>query len=385
MIYDSYSELINKLLLEDQKKTASKRFLLSLYLDVKNKPRSEVETLINSWLKKGFTSNYKLKGENRKRNKLHYSILDEMKKIPDFESGLGIFVKFSLSHNKFETNVINLHRTPENEVVIGKLYDVDQLIWLDSYSSESLVINLQPEYCRIFSLEASSMEKTEEIKSKISDKTEKEQRENYTPIFGESQIYHGTGEINMQRQKKQARKKLWDEVLERLRENFEEGKKFKYIAVFYSPSYEFMSDDMEKRLRGAFLPDPILEPADIQNDNELKKTVLETLRKYEKKHMEDLYSFAKSKPSLFVEGWSDVTQASRMGKIDTLFIRPDVKKIGYLMNHDLIYLHPVKNSRRVGNIAPWLVRGTLNKSGKVYVIKEDDSYLKEDVAAKLRF
>ena len=94
---------------------------------------------------------------------------------------------------------------------------------------------------------------------------------------------------------------------------------------------------------------------------------------------------AKEKQPLFVQGWSKTAKAARQKKIETLFIKPTVKKRGYLYKKEFIYTYPVEDSRMVKNIAPWIVKNAVDTSGRVVIIKDDGIMPEAEVAAKLRY
>jgi hypothetical protein len=79
-----------------------------------------------------------------------------------------------------------------------------------------------------------------------------------------------------------------------------------------------------------------------------------------------------------------VCDASNFGKIRDLFITIDASKPGYVKENGLIYTYPTRGSKKIQNIAPRLVKRTLEQGGNIRVFR-DEKILEAPISAKLRY
>jgi hypothetical protein len=296
---------------------------------------------------------------------------------------LGIFAKFSLEGEVEDVDLANLHRSPETEATVGKAYDLDQLIWIDHVTKDSLVLNVQINDAKVYILRG-----TELVLEKMIDyEIEEEAREfvqEYSPIQGEGDIYHGTGGSNKEREREEFLKMLFNQVLDFVKEDYAQELDVDYILIFYSMPFDFISDDIISMTKGMFGFDPITVQRNVSSKSELENHSEKVIREYEEELKKELLEYARSDNDIYAKGWKEVCDASNFGKIRDLFITIDASKPGYVKENGLIYTYPTRGSRKIQNIGPRLVKRTLEQGGNIRIFR-DEEILEAPISAKLRY
>ncbi|MFA7628036.1 MAG: hypothetical protein WCY37_01300 [Candidatus Dojkabacteria bacterium] len=378
-----YEALVNKLLLESPQDLPDNTYLLSVYVDTHGRSRSQVETYIKSHLREAFFGTKNLGDRHDIVKNLTKTIENKLDSFNSFARGLGIFAKFSLDGEVEDVDLANLHRSPETEAHVGKAYDLDQLIWIDHVTKDSLVLNVQINDARVYVLRG-----TELVLEKMIDyEIEEEAREfvqEYSPIQGKGDIYHGTGGSNKEREREEFLKMLFNQVLDFVKENYAQELDVDYILIFYSMPFDFISDDMISMTKGMFGFDPIAVQRNISSKSELENHSEEVIRKFEGELKKELLEYARSDNDIYAKGWKEVCDASNFAKIRDLFITIDASKQGYVKDNGLIYTYPTRGSKKIQNIAPRLVKRTLEQGGNIRVFR-DEKILEAPISAKLRY
>lgn len=378
-----YEALVNKLLLESPQDLPDNTYLLSVYVDTQGRSRSQVETYIKSHLRNAFLGTKNLGDRHDIVKNLTKAIEKKMDTINSFARGLGIFAKFSLDGEIEDVDLANLHRSPETEAHVGKAYDLDQLIWIDHVTKDSLVLNVQINDAKVYILRGTELVLEKTIDYEIEEEA-REFLQEYSPIPGKGNIYHGTGGSNKEREREEFLKMLFTQVLDFVKENYAQELDVDYILIFYSMPFDFISDDMISMTKGMFGFDPIAIQRNISSKSELEKHSEEVIRKYEEELKKDLLEYTRKDNDIYAKGWKEVCDASNFGKIGDLFITIDASKGGYVKDNGLIYTYPAKGSKKIQNIGPRLVKRTLEQGGNIRVFRDED-ILEVPVSAKLRY
>jgi hypothetical protein len=379
-----YNDLINRLLLEEPSNLEPDTYLFSLYIDTYAKSRSQVETYINSSLKKGFKTKEVLKEKDKVKKAISERVFRAVSTEESFKRGLVIFLRFTLDGKVDNFELIHLHDIPKKEVYIGKIYDLDQLIWINNMRRDALVVNLEVNDAKVYELRGSDFLLIKELEYELDDDV-REFVHQYSPIKGKGGVFQsGGGGGTTDNDKREFLKKFFAKVLDYIKKNYKEDSSLDYVLLFHSSAYEFMSDDMSKKIKRDIAVTPLVFTYSINKKNELRKKSKEEILNFERTLKRDLLGKAKESNALYVQDWYDVCEAVNMARIKNLFIQLNASKEGYVKNNGLIYTQPVTESRKVKNIASKIIRKVLEQSGKVYVI-EDESLLEEDIAAQLRY
>lgn len=385
MLLKSYKQLIDKLVSKKYSPTLD-NYYLSLYLNVENKSRSDIQTMINSWLQKGFERRDELGEKNDLRHKVQKEVLQQFRAITSFDRGLALFASFSKDNNEFDVNIAHLNNAPEDDVFVGKVYNLDQLIWTYNKNRELLILDMDKFNFDIYHLTGEKLEKIGEFDNEFFETTDKEYQESFTPVEGKSKIVYGKGERKTERRKERSLKHFFEWSFNNLLdEDFFKEFDLRYLFVFHTSLYEEISEEMKEYIKQKIKLEPIMISRINTESANLRKVIKREINKIKKEKKEELLKKARSAPQRYVKGWKDVTDEARFAKIDTLFLKPKVKKQGYLTNPKMIYTYPVKGSQKIDNIEPWLVLDTYNKGGEIRIIDREDEILKSDISALLRY
>jgi hypothetical protein len=363
--------------------------LISAYIPIEEEIlRPNVYTKIKSLILDSLRSNSKASTYTDSHLEIIDYIKDTMDKVEDFHNGLAIFVRLSPSgsNNQITVKVVPLPKAPKQEVFIGEVYELDQLIWIDNYSPKTLVTVISKKGTQLYSYEDFDIELLEQLSNPYLISQPNEYREKFSPTPSDK-VLHGTGGKNTQRQKDKVSRKFAEKTVEKITEQTVKQAQYKYCIVFHTSNFEEYKDMINEKITSETGLTPIFSTDKVESQEELLERTQSTIDGYRKTLVEDKIQYTKSNPGLFAQGWYEVTEASRQGKIKTLFITPKQEKEGYLLEQrgeKYIYTYPVKNSRKIPNIFPWIVRNVLKKSGTVMTIPQE-SALKKVPAALLRY
>jgi hypothetical protein len=363
--------------------------VLSAYIPIEEEVlRPDIYTKVKSIILKHLRNNDKASQFSDKHLDFIENIKQTLDKVDDLHKGLAIFLRAEPGGLSTEVSVktVPLPQKPEKEVFIGEIYDLDQLIWIDNYSPKSIVTVLNNKSAQIYSYEDVDIELLGQKNNPylISEPNEYREKFNPTPT---DQVTHGTGGKNTQRQKDKVSRKFVKMIINEIIEKITTEEKFEYCILFHSSNFDQYEDMIVDRISTKTGLTPILSPKNVDSQEELLKHTQKIINDFRTQTVEDVIKQAKSNPSLFAAGWYEVSEASRQGKIENLFITPDLKKPGYLLENDsgqYVYSHAVKDSHKISNIGPWIVRNVLEKSGKILTIPDED-LLEDDIAAQLRY
>jgi hypothetical protein len=390
----TYSTEITKLLDQEAEKIKSSVYFFSAYFPAKHYSKLQLRKRLKSLVLTTFRKHRSLKNFSRLHRRLVEKITHKINRIKELEKGLAIFVKFNARKQQkgrleeiLDENVmiIPLTREPKKETYLGKIFDLDQLIWIDKTAIDALILNLNRQTCDFYTLEGDDFRKYTQLKNKFIKERENEYLEKFAPPSRQG-TYYSTGSDKTARAKLEENSKFISQIKEYLKTRRGLQVRFDYLIVFYSANFAGLIKAYERDIKTIFSSfTPIFVAKNIQNENQLKQEALNQIKKLQKTVYTDLLELAKENFNLYAQGWNKVAKADRLKKIDTLFIKPTVKKKGYLLNKEFIYTYPVKDSRMVRNIAPWLVRNVVDASGRIVVIKDSSIMPNEEVVAKLRY
>jgi hypothetical protein len=384
MFLNNYKELIDKLT-KQKYSPLSENFYISIYFNTRKKTRSDIQTMLNSYINKAFDRKEILDGNDRLKKQVKKELKQILSGITGFENGLGIFIGLRLKDNDININIANLDITPENNLFVGKVYNLDQLLWTYHHNRELLILDIDKLNFNIYYLAGEKIEKLKHYENEFFETEEKEYQEVFTPVEGSSKVVFGKGERKAERRKAQTLIHFFDWAFNNLlEEEFFQEFDLKHLVIFHSSEYDeivkVIKEQIEKRIR----IEPILISRINTESVKIKEEISERIDQIKKNNKVKLLKAVKSKPEIFAQGWKEVTDSARLAKISTLFLKPSVKHKGYLVSNDMIYTYPVKGSMKLENIKPWLVMNVCNKGGEIRIITHTDT-LSEEVSAKLRY
>jgi len=137
----------------------------------------------------------------------------------------------------------------------------------------------------------------------------------------------------------------------------------------------------------AFFPktETILIDKNITDQKQLEELVVKKTDQYKKKTIKKQLKEAQERFDRYLGAWQEILTAANEGRIQKLFIKPVINKKGYVTPDNRIYNYPVKSSRLVNNIAPWLVRQVLAAGGDIIILDHNSQNSLPEVAALKRY
>lgn len=377
-------KLITKLVEEKNYPPSSNTYLISLYIDTHGIPRDDVYTVLNSYLKQGFLSKDELKKEDHKRDEIHEEIKNKLATIESFNRGVGIFVKFSLDNSDIDIKIFDSPIQFSNDIFVGKVYKVDQLVWVTDLITTSLIIDIERKEASINELRDDDFKNLQTLENKYIDPEEREYQEKFAPD-PEVHDIHGTGDIGKQREEKEDNRRFFKDVYEAFKERFEDVSKYEYVVLFHSDSYDPFVEEMEEAFTNDYNINLVTRSVQMDKMESLEEESKKVIRGLKKESKKEHLKISKSVPDRYAKDFKEVADASRFRKIDTLYVKKGVKQEGYISHEDLIYTYPVKGSEMVDDIAPWLFKNVLENSGQLYVFEEESKNFKNSISARMRF
>jgi len=388
---EKYNKQIAKLLDQEAEKIKSNVYFFTAYLPVKSYSKLQTKKRLKSLVLKTLRNHKKLKKFSSLHHYLVKKAFQKINKLDSLKKGLAFFAKIDLQRGKaYEIRDKNIttfpvSRQPKKEAYIGKTFDLDQLIWIKNTAAYALVVNLERQKCLFYALEGGKLRRLSCLKNKFVKTKEGEYLEKFAPLPKKGILYSTGADKEARRTLKENRRfinnlKLYIKQNKRLKTGFE------YLIFFYSESFAELIESFEKYIKTVFPSStPLFIQKNIQKESRLKRAAIKQIKKFQKTVKKDLLALVKENQPLFVQGWSKTAKAARQKKIETLFIKPTVRKRGYLYKKEFIYTYPIKDSRMVKDIAPWLVKTVVDTSGRVVIIKDDGIMPEVEVAAKLRY
>jgi hypothetical protein len=363
--------------------------LISLYLPLDEEIlRPDIYTKVKSELLDAMRSDKKAK----QFEDLHLDITEQVQKtldtVDEFYKGLAVFIRANATS---ATEMISIKAAPlafepEKQIFIGDVYDLDQLIWIDNYSPKALVTVLTKNGAQIYKYDNANIHLLEEKRNPYLISEPNEYREKFSPT-PDDKVLHGTGGKNTQRQKDKVARKFVEMMIEEITDKTSEDEDYKHCFIFHSVNFDEYKKMIKEKLSTQSNMTPILEQKAIQSRNHLTTVTQKAINRFRTKTVKDTIELAEANPGLYAKGWYEVTEASRQEKVRTLFITPKTEKSGYILENldkRYVYTYPVKDSHKVKNIAPWIVRNVLKRGGEIMTIPKPD-VLDSEIAALLRY
>jgi hypothetical protein len=381
-----FKQIITSLLDEDHN---TEHILISSYIPIKEEIlRPDLYTKVKSILLAKLRESDKTKSIEEDFLNITTRVKETLDKIENFDKGLAIFIRINPVEisTKINVKIIPLPKSPKKETVISEIYDLDQLIWINNYSPQSLVTVITKKDVQLFSFRNTDLELLKQERNPYVISEPNEYKEQFSPTTSDK-IVHGTGGKNTERQKDKVASKFIETVQKLILALLDEESKCKYSIVFYSSNFEEYIQDLENSIKEQTQIKTISKNKQIKSHPELLKNTQEVIDQYRTTKIKEALEYTKSNPGLFANGWYEVAEAARHRKIKTLFIIPDIEKKGYIVKNKKgtqIYTYPVRNSTLIPNISPWIVTNAIENGGEIMTLPQKD-LLKKDIAALLRY
>lgn len=395
MILQNYKTAIFELLDENKVAPDSEHKFLSMYLSLEDFTKNDVSTVVKGNIDNAFSESPDLEEDDNLKQLVIEVIEDELRKVKKYNKGLSIFIELNPEATKKEEVsdqlvVVNMHRYPETESGIGEVYDLSQLVWIAEYDPRSIVVDLQFKKCNIYTYEDRKLNLIESFENEHIYREEKEYQE-IKRTDSTDEFQYGTGESNQDRKENQFAQHFFNDLSDAIKKLFPDNSKYKYLIIYHSEDFSFMQEKISEVVSRIFGFTPIIKAENFTNKSDIKEATISETSEFEETLKADLLSLVKEDPEEYAKGWEKVAEAANQRKIDILFIKPGSKEGGYIKpdrDFTFIYSQAKKESIKVIDIAPWLVKNVLQSGGRVIIVDkeiEEEEGLESDVLAKLRF
>jgi hypothetical protein len=359
-------ELLKKLLAQHSLIKERDYYYLSLYCPVDPTNRENIETHIKSLVLKALRSHKELAKLTRLHENILTKIFGSFTAISNLNRGIGIYIKFNsvkqqkgrldeILDNNF--NIITFSRSPKKEVSIGQVYSLNQLIWLNNAYTDALVLNIDAKRCEIYEIDGRQINSLFTLENTLNSDNEED------------------------------KKHFIDEIIAYVTSSNILQIKYEFLIVFYSNLYSNLIEDKFNKnppINKEYIP--IFISKNINNPNELlsvAKTHIQELRRSSKN---DRLEAAKDNYSYYCEGWKEVTKAINTRKVSTLFIKPTIKKSGYVDIQNLqLSTYPKNGTIQVNDIAPWAVISVSQNGGEIVTLRDERYKDSPEISAQLRY
>ncbi len=384
-----YDTLIENLVSQEVDINSTDEYLITIYIPFNFTNIEESKIKAKSALLEKLR-NYK---ELSKQGRFHEALVDTvnyyMNQIPVESKGVAFFIRGKVSdvlggkeRNIPQSNItiLPIYIEFESDVYIGKVFNLDQLVWSNRWDKSVLVVTLEVNNTLIYVYRNDRLKQVYKMVKSEWDFT-KPKHFAKTNITGYFSAVYGSGKDKFERFDRQTVDLFVDNVLENIDEELRNG--IDDVIIYYSNEFSPFVDDIEEYIWRRFNIKAKLIHKNLREKDIVVRDVLEVLKSERKSVKSSLLEKAKASSILYVEGWEDVTDMSREGRIGTLFVRHKLSQEGYVLN-GLVYTGKVGDSERIDNIYPWLVRSIVSASGELVLFYEDDEENVE-VSALLRY
>ncbi|MFH1451443.1 MAG: hypothetical protein ABIF89_02435 [bacterium] len=362
-----YNSAIKLLLEKETDADKASVYFLSVYIPTEDYGQEEGRATIKSFILNALCNHKELK----KNPWIHQRILDSVEAkinlLKGVGEGLAIFAKFNIrkeikgENENFlgEIVIFLLHRRPIKEVTISKIFNLDQLIWIDTVAIQGVILNLSSRNCDIYKIDSEIWELIGQEKNKfVSDAKTNKYEEN---------------------------KKFFHYILRIIRKELGFQAQFDYFIIFYSVTFDEIVRETEKSICKYFpRANLVLIDKYFKDKTNLKKQAFATLKNKQKEISQELHKMIKTYPDKYVEGWEKVAAASRGRNVETLFVSPGARQKGFILQRNLVYVNALENAKPVANIVPWLVRSIFQLKGEVVFYRNAQTKNFPLIVARLR-
>jgi len=197
----------------------------------------------------------------------------------------------------------------------------------------------------------------------IFSKPEDNEYSGVVPSSHQNQRTHGTGNEKVERTFESGLLLFVKNQLERVQKQLNP----KIIYLFFSQTYKSLGDEIGVTLNDIMLTQKV--HIDFISSDQFENIQVGATVQDETVAQE---SRVDSNKHNSVSDLHKVAGLIRMGNIDTLYIAADLDEFGYVTKDSHCYTYPVKGSKKVESIRPWLIKSAIDISAQVKITKDQD-------------
>lgn len=369
---------INNLLDLESRFSSKDCYFLSFYLPVAGLNNKEIQKQVKSLLHEGFLkigANQQIPEPFKKTKENLIPIFEnKISQLSSPSKGLAGFMVFNPNKKPNDENneiIISTKKEPFREITIDKVFDLDQLVWLNYIETDTLFLSLNRNEAKFWAVDGSSANLIKQIKNKYLLKENKEHLQEFAPIKG-SPIIHGTGSNKPNIREEKRNEYFLDDLKELLKKDgLTTG--HKYLIISFSNYFKNNLDQLVSDLKIIF-PRMIITTTDksLSDKNKIFKETQKIIKQITQETINKELAKAKENYNQYLDNFEEITRASRNKNIFKLFFKPDLEKPGWVENGEYIFIEKRPQGRRVKNILPWLVRNVIESGGEIYLLPKDN-------------
>lgn len=381
-----YDEFVNNLVVQESDLHTSNEYLFSIYIPFSFTNLEDTKIRTKSALLNQLRNHEYLGKESEYHSILVDTIIEYIDQVPIKGKGVAFFIKNNISDvlsgkerniPQGDISIVPLFKHFEESIYIGKIFNLDQLVWLNRIDQDALVISLETKDTYIYLYRENELK---ELKSMAKDdwdftKPKHFEKTNITSSYSAS---YGSSKDKFDRFDQQTVGFFVDKVLEEVKDVVKDS--VEYIVIYYSNEFSPFVNDIREYINDRFDVKTIMLNRSLKRKDELVGDVLNVLEEDREEENEELFKRAKENINLYEEGWEKVLSMVRDGRIDTLFAQANLSKEGNISKSGLIYTEKGDDSVLVQNIYPWLVRAVISMGGDIVLLKENGK-----ISALLRY
>ncbi len=391
------NSFVQRLTEQNRQFISEQNYAISLYEKAGELTNAAVETRIKSHILAGLRGHSKLASLSRMHEKIISRALDSVKQMETRPKGFGLFLQFNAAQLEKEpaqaktnnqnlfSELISFYNSPETHVYVGKIFDLSPLFRMIRKTNLAIVCQIENHQTSIYTIKGSSFEKAAELKNRHNEPTDNEYIEAYKPS-PTGAVHHGTGSENVARRQISANKVFLSEVGAEIKKLLKKDNIWKNAVFYCSKDFQpYIKEWSDKLFKQKISYSPIVINKLMSTDKQLQENSLEVIEEHVKDSIKKQFLEDKEKYTFFAVGWKDVTDAVREHRVERLYLRPDVRRLGFILDQASPYSYPIRNAKRVNNIIPWIVQEVIASKGDIITAQVIKELNPEPIAAKMRF
>ncbi len=302
--------------------------LISLYLNTRDRSYAQIQTHIKSWVQRAERENAKL-AKARLGRMIREEIFEQMRHIQRYSAGIAVFARVDVTRSKVETYYLNLPRSPEDDIFVGRVFSISQLIWATEDLANLLFFKFDRDICELYEyLEPGGLKLIKRYESDLVKDHETEHTAEYSPMQQKAGIVHGVDTLGWQKHEEAALKAFFKKIINRHRADINKESMYDYVVVHYSEAYNFMGDDIEEHMKRIASQDVLVQQQNLSDLDDIKASIKSPVAEKIKERKKYLYEEVQENVQLFDEGWTSITEHLRLGRVNRLFLKYGENKGG---------------------------------------------------------